>query len=332
MDTNTAWETLRDFAEGRIEHINAGSCPDCIEGFGKRDMQCPVCRALDTIAGAAPAAVAGPAREEIAALREEHGITSTGRGIKEFEQVDTFVRAVLQRWGAAPALEAPAAPEPVGEAGTMPGTSGFTMACFHADKVPLSTKLYTQPMAAAPQAPAAPILGDAERLAAARQDKTLADYWRKRVAGLAEEFATAEASRYLADRIVADLYDLPLAGVARPAAPAAPAVDADPLGLRDVGEAFMQAIERNSDALKAVGWLGPMDCPSEIVVDLLNIRKRRQPLPDQEPRAGPEFLAVQRGGPGEVRAQDDLPAPPIPGPSHADELREPRQRKGARAV
>ncbi|MBL8355687.1 MAG: hypothetical protein JNM01_12735 [Delftia acidovorans] len=55
------------------------------------------------------------------------------------------------------------------------------------------------------------------------------------------------------------------------AAPAAPAVDADPLGLRDVGEAFMQAIERNSDALKAVGWLGPMDCPSEIVGDLLNL-------------------------------------------------------------
>lgn len=53
-------------------------------------------------AGAAPAAVDGPAREEIAALRAEHGITSTGRGIKEFEQIDAFVRAVLQRWGAAP--------------------------------------------------------------------------------------------------------------------------------------------------------------------------------------------------------------------------------------
>ena len=58
METNTAWETLRDFAEGRIEHINAGSCPDCIEGFGQRDIQCPVCRALDESAGAAPAAVA----------------------------------------------------------------------------------------------------------------------------------------------------------------------------------------------------------------------------------------------------------------------------------
>ena len=62
------------------------------------------------LAGAAPAAVAGPAREQIAALRAEHGITSSGRGIKEFEQVDAFVRAVLQRWGAAPALEATAAP------------------------------------------------------------------------------------------------------------------------------------------------------------------------------------------------------------------------------
>lgn len=64
---------------------------------------------IEEPAGAAPAAVGGPAREEIAALREEHGITSTGRGIKEFEQVDAFVRAVLQRWGVAPALEAPAA-------------------------------------------------------------------------------------------------------------------------------------------------------------------------------------------------------------------------------
>lgn len=32
---------------------------------------------------------------------------------------------------------------PVGEAGTMPGTSGFTMACFKAADVPVGTKLYT---------------------------------------------------------------------------------------------------------------------------------------------------------------------------------------------
>ncbi|RAR51648.1 hypothetical protein C7401_1368 [Paraburkholderia unamae] len=40
--------------------------------------------------------------------------------------------------------------EPVGEAGSMPGTDGFTMAAFEASKVPIGTKLYTR--AAAPQA------------------------------------------------------------------------------------------------------------------------------------------------------------------------------------
>lgn len=39
-------------------------------------------------------------------------------------------------------------PVAVGEAGTMPGTTGFTMACFKADEVPVGTKLYTaQPSA-----------------------------------------------------------------------------------------------------------------------------------------------------------------------------------------
>jgi len=33
--------------------------------------------------------------------------------------------------------------EPIGEVGTMPGASGFTMACFRADEVPVGTKLYT---------------------------------------------------------------------------------------------------------------------------------------------------------------------------------------------
>jgi hypothetical protein len=94
---------------------------------------------------AQPAAVAGPAREEIAALREEHGITSTGRGIKEFEQVDAFVRAVLQRWGAAPALEAPAAPV-CERCGLSPAEHNPTHWC---DNQSFS--------AASPQAPAAPV-------------------------------------------------------------------------------------------------------------------------------------------------------------------------------
>jgi hypothetical protein len=37
--------------------------------------------------------------------------------------------------------------EPVGEVGSMPGTSGFTMAAFKADEVPIGTKLFTTPPA-----------------------------------------------------------------------------------------------------------------------------------------------------------------------------------------
>lgn len=33
---------------------------------------------------------------------------------------------------------------PVGEAGSMPGTTGFTMAAFKAEDVPLGTKLYAK--------------------------------------------------------------------------------------------------------------------------------------------------------------------------------------------
>ena len=35
---------------------------------------------------------------------------------------------------------------PVGIAGTMPGTSGFTMAAFKADEAPVGTKLYVAPI------------------------------------------------------------------------------------------------------------------------------------------------------------------------------------------
>ena len=47
--------------------------------------------------------------------------------------------------------------EPAGVAGSMPGTSGFTMACFSADEVPVGTKLYTLPGAQpAPSVPECP--------------------------------------------------------------------------------------------------------------------------------------------------------------------------------
>ena len=35
--------------------------------------------------------------------------------------------------------------EPIGTTEGMPGTTGFTMACFHADKVPIGSKLYALP-------------------------------------------------------------------------------------------------------------------------------------------------------------------------------------------
>lgn len=57
MDTKTAWQTLRDYAEGRIGHTYAGSCPDHVEGHDSRDAECLVCQALEAVAGAAPAAV-----------------------------------------------------------------------------------------------------------------------------------------------------------------------------------------------------------------------------------------------------------------------------------
>ena len=37
-------------------------------------------------------------------------------------------------------------PAPIGEAGTMPGTSGFTLATFRAEDVPVGTKLYAAPV------------------------------------------------------------------------------------------------------------------------------------------------------------------------------------------
>lgn len=40
--------------------------------------------------------------------------------------------------------------EPVGEAGTMPGTNGFTMAVFKAEDVPVGTKVHTAPQPAEP--------------------------------------------------------------------------------------------------------------------------------------------------------------------------------------
>lgn len=44
-----------------------------------------------------------PSDAEIAELRAQFGITSDGRGIKEFSKVADFTRTVLARWGTQPA-------------------------------------------------------------------------------------------------------------------------------------------------------------------------------------------------------------------------------------
>ena len=54
MTTNTN-AALREFAEGRIHHLNRGQCPDIVAGHDSRDPDCPVCAALTT-AAAVPAA------------------------------------------------------------------------------------------------------------------------------------------------------------------------------------------------------------------------------------------------------------------------------------
>lgn len=56
--------------------------------------------------------------------------------------------------------------EPVGIAGSMPGTSGFTVACFSADEVPVGTKLYALPGAQpTPSVPTALLVAVADLVA-----------------------------------------------------------------------------------------------------------------------------------------------------------------------
>lgn len=73
-------------------------------------------------------------------------------------ELDADDQACIARGMARLAAGAPAeTPKPVGEAGVMPGTSGFTMACFKDVDVPLGTKLYV-----AQPAPATEAQGQAE--------------------------------------------------------------------------------------------------------------------------------------------------------------------------
>lgn len=72
---------------------------------------------------------------------------------RESNEVRSMLNAALSDRKIAPPAETsqPVAQkaDAVGEASAMPGTSGFTMACFKASDVPVGTKLYTTPQAPA---------------------------------------------------------------------------------------------------------------------------------------------------------------------------------------
>ncbi|WP_212646423.1 hypothetical protein [Delftia sp. PE138] len=106
MDTKTAWQTLRDYAEGRIGHTYAGSCPDHVEAHDSRDPECLVCQALEAVAGAAPAAVAPGITEWYTLAEIKAKIASHDYNAELLLQHAMILLEPM----AAPALEAPAAP------------------------------------------------------------------------------------------------------------------------------------------------------------------------------------------------------------------------------
>jgi hypothetical protein len=73
-----------------------------------------------------------------------------------------FTDVAAMRAAISAALAAQGQGEPIGEAGSMPGTGGFTMACFRAEDVPVGTKIYANP---APPASPAGVPGAVVRVA-----------------------------------------------------------------------------------------------------------------------------------------------------------------------
>lgn len=76
------------------------------------------------------------------ALREYASAHWAGRhDALQMAERDTSLQAMeaVAKWGTPATVGA----EPVGEVGSMPGTDGFTMACFRESDVPIGTKLYT---------------------------------------------------------------------------------------------------------------------------------------------------------------------------------------------
>jgi hypothetical protein len=74
-----------------------------------------------------------------------HALDSRNEAVVALEAANARLAALESERDA---LLAAAGKEAVGQAGAMPGTDGFTMACFKASDVPIGTPLYTAPTAA----------------------------------------------------------------------------------------------------------------------------------------------------------------------------------------
>ena len=89
------------------------------------------------------------------ALEALENTTPTGFNMERDKQFFEAITAIKE------ALAQPEQ-EPIGEVGTMPGTTGFTMACFKAEDVPVGTKLYTTSPAAQPAQEKCRVCGEGE--------------------------------------------------------------------------------------------------------------------------------------------------------------------------
>lgn len=226
MDKKTAWQTLRDYAEGRIDHANAGSCPDSIEGHAARDIDCHVCQALDAVQGCL-AQIEEPAQPVAEICSASHDDAEFGeRAIKLLRDISGFEYGTPLYAGAAPAAVAPqgvaAWMTPEGDrvvtAETMDGArkdGGASLSSLRPYTVALVRA--GEPAAAAPalEAPAAPVNDRAEFEKWARQQSWIKD---------CQRYDDGRYGHYETEKAWAT-WQARAALAAAPQAPAAPSAD-----------------------------------------------------------------------------------------------------------
>ena len=189
-------------------------------------------------------------------------------------------RDALREALAAYAAEQAQAQEPVGEAHSMPGTGGFTMACFSAATVPVGTKLYDAPVEQSAKAVPALYVGLIERLM--RLSTRL---------GIAYEGGGEHFAASLEDRLYAICRGAEslLNSVATPPAPEAQQAAGQEQDERAAFEAWAISystipLKRDDDA--SLGFTGYTEMDQTMLWDAWQARaalaQRREPLTDQQ--------------------------------------------------